>query len=171
MKVNVVGGDITQIPSDGLITAIKSGGMWYGGIDGAIMRIAGDHFHNQAATQMPLEDGQVIVAEGSGSNYAFQNVIFVVDDLHRRLREIIYLGLRAADQANLKTVTIPTIRLGVMLGVVEKTKEEAISEMVGGVRRFLSENPQSVEKIIFVVYNDPVIVNLLNRELQLVGIT
>jgi len=170
MKLAVTSGDITQIQSDGLITAINSEQMWYGGIDGAIMRIAGGRFHNQAAQKAPLTDGQVIVAEGSGSTYAFQNVVFVVDDLQRKLREIVYLGLKAADKAGLESVTIPTIRLGVMLGVVEKSKEEAIAEMAEGVRQFMAEKPKSVTEITFVVYNDPMIAAFLGISLQQIEI-
>ena len=49
IKVNVVDGDIAAVPAQVLITAVNSGGMWFGGIDGVIMRAAGDQFHGQAA--------------------------------------------------------------------------------------------------------------------------
>ena len=57
-SVNVVDGDITQIKADALITAINSGGMWFGGLDGAIQRSSGSMFHGQAQAAMPLTDGQ-----------------------------------------------------------------------------------------------------------------
>jgi O-acetyl-ADP-ribose deacetylase (regulator of RNase III) len=168
MNLAVTSGDITQTQSDGLITAINSGQMWYGGIDDAIQRVAGDTFHKQAATAMPLTDGQTIIAYGSTSSErrSFRDVVFVVDDLQRKLREIVYLGLKAADKAGLETITLPTIRLGVMLGVVEKSKEEAVAEMTKGVQQFIAEKPQSVKKITFVVYNDPMIAALLSFNLQ-----
>jgi len=155
--VSVVSGDIAQVKVDVLITAINSGGMWFGGIDGVINRIAGNFFHSQAAKMMPLADGQTVVARSNGHAHggAFTNVVFIIDDLERPLREIIYSGLKAASDAGFKSVSLPTIRMGVMLGVVEKSAKEAVDEMAKGVKKFLVENPDtSLKSIAFVVYND-----------------
>jgi len=46
------------------------------------------------------------------------------------------------------------MRMGVMMGAVEKTAEQTIQEMEAGVRRFRETNPQNLKKITFVVYND-----------------
>jgi len=81
INCSVVQGDISRIESDALITAINSGGMWFGGIDGVIQRSANNMFHSQATSQMPLEDCQSVVAmQNSTHNGAFKNVVFVVDD-------------------------------------------------------------------------------------------
>lgn len=95
MKVNCIQGDISQTPSDALITAINSSGAWFGGIDMVLTRMAGNLFHQQAMNVMPLSDGQVVVAFGKPNvnKGAFKNVVFVVDDLRKKLREIIYNGL------------------------------------------------------------------------------
>lgn len=167
-SVAVVSGDITRTKADALITAINSGGMWFGGIDGVINRAAGNLFHQQAANAMPLKDGQTVVARSGGHAHdgAFANVVFVVDDLKRPLQEIIYSGLKAASNAGFKSVSLPTIRMGVMLGVVEKSVNEAVSEMTKGVRRFLGENSDTTLKsITFVVYNDPQTQSLLQKTL------
>jgi len=165
MKLSVVSGDITQISVDGLITAINSGGMWAGGIDGVIGRVAGGQFHVQARELMPLRDGQTIVATGGTLNRGrFRNVVFVVDDLLQKLSEIIYKGLCAASDAGFKSVSLPTIRMGVMLGVVEKTTNEAVGEMALGVFRFIQDRPNtSIEIITFVVYNDASTKSALER--------
>jgi len=63
-NIAVQDGDITKIPTNAILTAINSGGLWFGGIDGAIQRIAGNHYHNQVATAIPLYDLQTIVAKG-----------------------------------------------------------------------------------------------------------
>ncbi len=157
-KVSVISGDITRTPADVLITAINSGGDWDGYIDDAIKLARGDFFHNKAEQAMPLRDGQTVVARSS-SNYgkrnSYRDVLFVVDDLQRSLGEIIYIGLKAASDAGYKSVSLPTIRLGVMLGKVEKSREEALVEMSVGVRSFIKKNPvTSIENITFVVYND-----------------
>lgn len=155
-NVTVLSGDISAVKADGLITAINSGGMWFGGIDGVIMKSVGGQFHEQAKGAMPLKDGQVVVARGGSGTVraAFQNVIFVVDDLKQPLHNIVLAGLRAAEANGMKSVTLPTIRMGVMLGVVEKSVTEAIAEMSLGIDKFLGEYPESALRITFVVYND-----------------
>ena len=156
IRGSVVLGDIARIPADAIVTAINSGGMWFGGIDGVIQRNAGDQFHAQAQAEMPLSDGRVIIARGNGSgNRAqFKNVVFVVDDLRLPLREVIFRGLKAADEAGFRVVSLPAIRMGVMLGVVEKSVQEAGNETISGIRQFLASNPQHIEELHFVVYND-----------------
>lgn len=156
MEVSVKSGDIARENADALITAINSGGMWFGGIDGVIQRNAGNLFHAQAGSAMPLKHGQTVVAKGNDTaKTAFKNVVFVVDDLEGPLRDIVFNGLVTADAQGFKSVSIPTIRMGVMLGAVEKSLDEAISEIGEGVRRFLARNASpSLKQITFVVYND-----------------
>ena len=122
IEVSVTSEDITMEDADALITAINSSGMWFGGIDGAIQRVAGNQYHKQAS-MMELNDLNVIIARGDRGNHSghFDNVIFVVDDLKSELHDVIFCGLYAADEAGFRLVTIPAIRTGVMLGVVEKS--------------------------------------------------
>jgi O-acetyl-ADP-ribose deacetylase (regulator of RNase III) len=162
-QVSVVSGDIARVKADALITAINSGGMWFGGIDGVINRAAGNLFHSQAA-KVRLVDGQTVVARSNGSAHdgAFTNVVFVVDDLKRPLHEIVYNGLKAASDAGFKSVSLPTVRMGVMLGVVEKSVNEAVAEMARGVKRLLAED-NTLKNITFVVYNDPKTQALLQK--------
>lgn len=168
-SVSVVSGDIGRVKVDALITAINSGGLWFGGIDSVINRVAGNLFHQQAENTMPLKDGQTVVARSDGRVHggAFTNVVFVVDDLKRALFEIVYNGLKAASDAGFKSVSLPTIRMGVMLGVVEKSVEEAVAGMSVGVRQFLKKNPNTtLENITFVVYNDLKTQFLLQKALK-----
>jgi len=169
IKTTVVEGDISKVKANALITAINSGGMWYGGIDGVIQRAAGTLFHDQALKAMPLKNGDTVVATSKGQSHkgAFADVIFVVDDLVSELRYVVYNGLVAADEAGYKIVTLPTIRMGVMLGAVEATAQEAINEMVEGIKSFLRDFPQpKLESITFVVYNDPTTKQMLEKTLK-----
>ena len=167
VNVSVFSGDISRVKSDAIITAINSGGMWFGGIDGVIQRAVGNFFHNQASLAMPLHDGQTIVARDGGSTHhgAFANVVFVVDDLIQTLTGIVYAGLEAADKAGFTSVTLPTIRMGVMLGVVEKSEEEAVVAMTVAVKNFVKTNPTSVRSITFVVYNNSKVQSLIQNNL------
>ena len=153
MTVQVIAGDIAKIPAEAIITAINSDGAWCQGIDGVLKRAAGDHFHARASAAMPLEDGMTVVARGVNTTLPFQNVVFVIDDLKQPLGNIIFLGLKAARDAGFKAVTLPTIRMGVMLGVVEKTKQEAVDRMADGIERFVLQEGGQLD-ITFVVYSD-----------------
>jgi len=156
----LVQGDITQISTDAIMTAINSGGLWFGGIDRAIQGVAGDYYHSQAAAQMPLKDLQTIVAKG-GDYYQnrgkFKDVIFVVDDLRHPVDDIVCAGLDSAHKEGYKTLLIPAIRMGVMAGVVEKTPLETVSKIRKGVDRFMEKynGTTKLENLVFVVYKDP----------------
>lgn len=153
-RVEVKQGDIRTEPSDALITAINSGKMWFGGIDGAIQSVAGNQFHAQAAAQ-DLRDLKTVVAKGGNGNRGkFGNVVFVVDDLKSPLRRVLMAGLEAADKEGFKVVTIPGIRLGVMLGIVEKTLEAAYAELEAGVTTFLKSHPNTSLKHVKFVMRD-----------------
>ena len=155
----VVQGDITQIPTDAIITAINSSGEWFGGVDGAIQRVAGNQYHAQAAQSMPLRDGQVVTAKGDASKHRgkFNDVVFVVDDLESSLDKIAYVGLEAAHKEGYGQILIPAMRMGVMAGVVEKTPEETIIRLGQGIERFMHTygNQTRLANLTFVVYSDP----------------
>lgn len=165
-SVSVVSGDIARVKVDALITAINSNGRWFGGIDGVINRAAGNLFHSQAAKARPLTDGQTVIARSKGCTHdgAFTNVIFVIDDLKCPLHEVVYNGLKAASDAGFKSVSLPTVRMGIMLGVVEKSINEAVAEMAKGVKKFLAKS-NVLKSITFVVYNDPKTQSLLQKAL------
>lgn len=163
--VEVLDGDITRVEADGLITAINSGGAWFGGIDGAIQRCAGDTFHAKAAAER-LVDGKAIFVPSSNHSGSFRGVLFVVDDLQRPLRGIVTAALREAEEQQLRSVTLPTIRTGVMAGAYEPTVQAALDEMAHAVREFVATSPQ-MERICFVVYNDAPSAHYLKRALQL----
>jgi len=155
LNVRVKGGNIAALPANGLITAINSDGMWFGGIDGAIQGVAGPMFHMQAERRMPLSDGEVVFAPAlDGHAGLFGSVIFVVDDLQQPLQEIVLAGLQEAERQHLATVTLPSLRTGVMCGVYEPTVEAALDQTVTAIERFREAQPQHVTQLTVVVFND-----------------
>ena len=163
----VVSGDITDFKCDALITAVNGGGLWYGGIDGALRRKAGDFFHDQARPLIGENDGSAIVTHGNGKT-PFGKVVFVCDNLAKPLSDIIYSGLVAARESGAETVSIPAIRTGVMLGQVEKTLDEVSEQYRLGIDRFQKEG--NYLDISFVVYDNPELqekLALINDELCL----
>lgn len=157
-------GDITQIQTPAILTAINSGGLWFGGVDRAIQKIAGEHYHAQAAAQMPLKNLQTIIAKGNVIKHKgkFQDVIFVVDDLQSNLDKVVYAGLESAHYGKYNKILMPAMRMGVMAGVRE-TPKEAIHNIGRGIDSFASKYGQKTQlnNITWVVYNDPKTMGLL----------
>ena len=169
IRIVRISGDITRVDSDAIITAINSGRLWFGGIDGAIQRVAGNMYHNQAVNE-ELSDLKVIIARGDHNNHKgkFDNVVFVVDDLKSELRGVIARGLEEADAAGFKKVTIPAIRTGVMLGAVEKSLEQIVDEYMKGIMRYVGRKRikgqvPGIQTIAFVTYNNPELEEIMHR--------
>lgn len=155
-NLGILNGDVTTAKASTLVTAINPRGMWFGGIDAAIQRVAGNTFHRQAEAAMPLEDGQVIYAVSECVHQCrFDSVLFVVDDLAQPLENIVTAALKGADDRGLEIVSLPTIRTGVMSGVYE-TRGEAVDGLARAVTTFVDTHPSSrIRDINVVVYNNP----------------
>ncbi len=166
----VVEGDITQIETPAIMSAINSGGLWFGGVDGAIQRVAGNRYHSQAAAAMPLHDLQTVVARGNSRTHSgkFNDVVFVVDDLESSLDKVVYKGLEAAHQESYPKLLVPAIRMGVMAGAVEKTAEETIARLRQGIYDFMRDYgaKTKLENLTFVVYRDPKAMQQLGQGLS-----
>jgi O-acetyl-ADP-ribose deacetylase (regulator of RNase III) len=98
-----------------------------------------------------MRDGQVYLVSGDGDT-AFKNVLFVVDDLERPLLGLIQNALYHAAANDLRSVSIPTIRTGVMADAYE-SKEEAIDALIGAIRMCWEVTGDMVINVI--VYDDP----------------
>lgn len=154
-RIQVVsGGDIRTEEADALIAAVNSRGKWSGGIDRAIQSVAGNMYHQQAAASLPLHHCQTVVARGSRSQHrgAFDNVVFVIDDLQSPLRQVIRAGLQAADAAGMRTVSIPGIRLGAKIGVFEKSMDEVYEETEAGITGYFRQHTStSIHHVKYVL--------------------
>ena len=153
--VNVISGDITKVTSSALITAINPEGMWFGGVDKAIYRSSDDMFHDQASAAMPLRDGQIIFAPKTGEHGGkFDSVLFVVDSLATPIYDLLMPVFKEADRLALSSISVPTVRTGVMLGVCE-SKDEAIGSLAETIADFVMHKPVNIQEINVVVYNSP----------------
>lgn len=167
MRINVVEGDVTQVRVDALITALNSSGMWFGGIDGVIERVAGHQYHDVAAHKLRGNpDTDVIVANPDHSHHGgFQNVVFVIDDLIEPLSLLVLRGLAAASDRGFTTVSMPMIRCGVMAGIVG-TIEETVADIAKAVRAQATDATNKIEQLSIVVYQDPRMASLMRNALQ-----
>lgn len=159
VEYRFVMGNITDFPTDAIITGIYPGSPWTQGVDGAIRHVAGSLFHDQASAAEPLFEGEVVVArskpqEAQKLKLNFRNVVFVVDAGQRPLSRIVYAGLKAAADAGFRDVTLPAIRFGVMLGAVEKTTREIVDQLIVGIQRFDSDQCKGLDTVTFVIYNN-----------------
>ena len=158
-SVTILPGDITVVPADALLTLITSGGDWRGRVDGAIMRKAGQQFHQIAAQRMPtsVRQGDVIFADGSRIRHhgAFRHVLFVIDDLQLPLKNLVKAGLEAAFAYALQSVSLPLMRTGVMAGIVEKTPGDVAFQMAEAIKEVAAAHPSEKMEVNIVIYADP----------------
>lgn len=155
IKIQITQGDIAKFPAAALLTPINSGGAWWGAIDDVIERHCGRQFHDQARARMPLQEGQTIYAKKRQNHRAaFGDVIFVIDDTRRPLREILLAGLLEAEAHGISDLSIPAMRTGVKLGMFERTLEATIRELAEGTLLFTDTGPKHLRTATFVVYND-----------------
>ncbi len=161
-SVSVQIGDITRVPCQALVTPVNSEGMWAGGVDRAIMSVAGTQFHEQARPLLGAAEGTTVVAHTQSPHPGkFESVVFVVDDLGIPLDQLLTAGLQAAYQAGLTRLTVPAMRTGVMFAAGGPV-EEKVAQMVRAARAF----PAALD-VRFVVYGDPRLVELFEQELRL----
>lgn len=165
-RIFVTIGDITQkVPVGAIATLINSEGAWYGGLDGAILRVAGNQYHATAYAVLNttgLQDGQVVIAEQKAPhNGSFKDVVFVVDDLISPLGDLVFTVLCRANDQGYASVALPLMRTGVMLGVVEPDVAAVVEQMKAGIDRFRITAPTSRMGIYVVVYGDGKAVDLL----------
>jgi O-acetyl-ADP-ribose deacetylase (regulator of RNase III) len=162
--LSVLLGDITQVDSDALITGLNSEGAWGGGVDRAIYGVAGSQFHDQAQDILGADDGTVVIVPTQVAHPgAFRHVVFVADDLRLPLYDIVSKALKAADDAGFTSVTLPTMRMGVLMDF-GGPPEQKIEEMARAVKDF-GLSAQSITSISFVIYGDPTSFELLRNEL------
>lgn len=161
--IYTVMGNITDVvTADAIIAVINPRGEWVGAIDRAIRAAAGPQFHRQAESirlTTGLKNGQIIIAKGDDTPRRFLDVVFIVDDNISPLNELVYAGLMAAEKAGYQTVSLPTMRTGVMQGLVEPSLRATLNQMILGIRRFMEL--QANMRINVVVYEDFVSYNYL----------
>lgn len=138
-KINVVDTDIGEKEVNTLITAIKPNGEWHGDIDEVIKQCADNMYHTQAHAAMPLQDGQLVFAEGTASHLGeFKNVLFISDDLQQPLYDLVTSALKKAESLGIESVSIPALRTGLRSDQFED-RREAINALADAVSDFDSE--------------------------------
>lgn len=155
-SVTVVHGDITQVAADALMTLINTGGLWFGGVDGAIQSVGGAKFYQDVLRALTphTTDGDVWFSDGAAVSHRgkFKHVLFVFDDLLLPLAELVRNGMIEAYRQGLTSVSMPMFRTGVMAGIVEKTPIDVAKQMCNGIMAAVNDHPHQPMDITIVVY-------------------
>jgi len=152
VAVSVLKGDITRAKKNAVMTTVQEKHLCHGGVNAAV-GAANPCFFAQLQKAPELEDGQALLARGDGKG-PVENVLFVKDRNERPLADIVYEGLKAADEAGLESIAVPAMRAGSVFGAVERSYREIVLEIRKGVERFVAGARTSLKDISFVVHND-----------------
>lgn len=146
-RVNLVVGDITEVPSDVLLTSVTSSQSWNGAVDKAIMHKFGSAYHHrltQKGNAHGLTDGEVVyihnffAVDPEANQPPFGGVAFVVDDLKQGLDEVVSSALTQLNEhhSEPRSVTIPLMRTGSMAGKHESPLQ-AVANLSAGIHETL----------------------------------
>ena len=156
MQIVVEDGDITKAPADTLIAFINPSGLWFGGIDRAIMSAAGTQFHEVASRALTANRATQVVAAAAShpKQMVADKVIFVIDDLNEELEVLVLRGLNVANSEGSKRVVMPMLRCGVMAGLGGSVEEKAAA-IAAATKSWAARSDNHIEQLTIVVYSDP----------------
>lgn len=152
LTVKVQKGDISNTDAQAVMTTVQEKHLCGGGVN-AVIGIDNPCFFAQLQKAPELADGQALHAKGDGKG-KIDSVLFVKDKNELPLNQIVYEGLKAADQNGLTSIAVPAMRAGSVFGAVERSYREIALELRKGVERFMSEARAALKTISFVVHND-----------------
>ncbi|MBS7640771.1 MAG: macro domain-containing protein [Candidatus Bathyarchaeia archaeon] len=170
--IELVEGDITELPVDCIVNAANSMLKMGGGVAGAIRRKGGEKIQKECdkiiAARGPIPVGGAAIT--SGGNLKAKYVIHAVGpvygegDEERKLRDAVINSLKLAEQYGLLSIAFPAISTGAF-GMPKKMCAEtmlpaAISYVKGGT---------NIEKIIFCLYDHETF-NIFKETLQKIKI-
>lgn len=168
-NITVATGDLTQIEADAVMAPINSKGAWSGAIDDAITRAGGGQFHQQAADKLGhLNDGDSLVARKKEDHQGkFDDVVFVVDDFQKPLNELVTDGLRAAEKAGMKSIAIPTMRMGLVGSLASPdSSAKKLDQLAQGVKDFYADGEShTLNDITLTAYRDEASAGFLRERL------
>ena len=167
-KVQVISGDVNRVKADALITPVGNHDFWFGMVNVAIRKVAGFLFHLQIAKTLFDDDfleGETAVALSYDYPHKgkFTNVVFVIDNLRLPLHEIVHNGLKTADVAGFKSVSLPISMPIIRMDTISQ-EQEIVDEIAKGVKEFLKRG--GLDSITLVVDNDPKMQKMLEAALE-----
>ncbi len=159
-KINVQKGDITKIKTDAIVNAANSSLLGGGGVDGAIHSAGGLAILEECKVirnkQGRCKTGEAVIT--TGGNLPAKKVIHTVGPVYGQNKEEqstllanCYLNsLQLAIDNNLRSIAFPNISTG----VYGYPKNEAATIAVNAVRAFVNSQPNQLDEIIFVCFDE-----------------
>lgn len=156
--IRVIKGDVTQTPVEAIGVLNNPLGNWFGGVDQAIQKVAGQQYHDQvrqAIAAGQFTNAQVLVAHQITAHAGqFTDIIFCCDDLDRRwpVYQLVFRVLMKAKEAGYKSIALPVFRTGYAVGLFPNIRE-TVAGISQAVKDFQSVEPDL--EITIVIYDDP----------------
>lgn len=151
--IQIVQGDITQIPVDAIVNAANNSLLGGGGVDGAIHRAAGPTLLEECKKIGGCETGEAVIT--SAGNLPARFVIHTVGPVwhNGKTNEDEFLAnayrnsLKRAEENEVKTISFPNISTG----VYGFPKERAARIATSIVKH---HQPHSIKKVLFVCFDE-----------------
>jgi len=148
-KVSIYEGDITRLEIDAIVNAANNSLMGGGGVDGAIHRAAGPLLVEENKTHGGCRDGDAVISGGYRlpAKYIISTVgprgenTEVLDSAYRNC-------LLKMKEKDLRSIAFPCISTG----IYGYPNSSACNVALRAVRRFLEENYQQVDRVIFCLF-------------------
>ncbi len=149
--MEVIEGDIAQVPADAIVNAANNH-LWMGaGVAGALKRAGGEEIEREAVSKGPIPVGEAVVT-GAGrlpARYVIHAAAMGQDltPSAETIRNATLNALRRAEELGVQSISLPALGTG----VGGFPLEESAKIMVGVVKDFLPQ-AQHLKRVIFVLY-------------------
>ncbi len=156
--IEIIKSNITKLKVDAIVNAANTTLLGGGGVDGAIHQAAGPDLLEECKKLNGCLTGEAKITRGY--NLPAKYVIHTVGPIWKGgnyneaelLASCYHNSLKLAVDNKIKTIAFPAISTGVYRFPLERATEIAITE----AKKFLEKN-ESIEKIIFVCFDDAVL--------------
>lgn len=155
-KIELIKGDITNVRADAIVNAANKTLLGGGGVDGAIHRAAGPELLEECRELGGCDTGQAKITKAYKlpARYIIHTVGPIWQGGESKEEELLALcyrnSLNLAKQYSLRTIVFPSISTGAYRFPIEKASAIALKT----VKTFIEENPNILDKIMFVLFSD-----------------
>ncbi len=151
--IALIQGDLTELEVDAIVNAANAQLVLGGGVAGAIRTKGGPSIQEECDQIGPIEVGEAAIT-GAG-NLKARHVIHAVGprmgegDEDRKLQRATAHSLLRAAESKLRSVAFPAVSTGIF----GFPKDRCAQIMLQEVKRFLEEEPTTLERVIFCLWS------------------
>jgi len=155
IKIKIIEGDITKQEVEAIVNAANTTLLGGGGVDGAIHRAAGQKLLEECKTLGGCRPGEAKITKGY--NLPAKFVIHTVGPVWsggkrgeaKILRNCYLNSLVLARGKGIKTIAFPAVSCG----AYRYPPDEAAKIALQTTKEFLKQNPDALEKVVFVLFS------------------